>query len=210
MEAMKNFGLATVMGFSAILALASCGGSSDGGSCGNTSPCGGDIVGTWTIQSSCVAGATMDGGCPGATIDSTNIKVTGTAVYRSDLTYSVTGVLNGSISTTLPPSCLVGQGQTFTCAQLQDLLTAQGESGLTFTCSGTSSCTCVETLTAVTTNETGTYTTTAGGLLTQTPSDGSDPDENDFCVKGNTLTLSAHGDATMMRGLRATITLTKN
>jgi hypothetical protein len=41
--------------FLAMVVVAGCGGS--GGTCGNTAACGGDIVGAWTITSTCVGGA---------------------------------------------------------------------------------------------------------------------------------------------------------
>ena len=61
--------------------LAGCGGSSDGGggggSCGKVSPCGGSLVGTWTITSSCesVSNFTVGAECPGATIDESQIVI---------------------------------------------------------------------------------------------------------------------------------------
>jgi len=53
--------------------LGGCGGSSGdgGGSCGKVPPCGGSLVGTWTITSSCESVSNFTDGteCPGATID---------------------------------------------------------------------------------------------------------------------------------------------
>jgi len=210
MVSMKVLELATVLGFSAVLALGSCGGSSDGGSCPATAPCGGDIVGTWTIQSACLVSSMMDGGCPGSTIKASSLTYTGSAVYRADLSYALNGVLAGSITATFPTSCLMNQGQVLTCAQVQDLLTTQADPGLSFSCTGTSPCTCVETLTGVVVNDVGTYTVGAGGLLTLNASDGRGPEQDDYCVKQNTLTLSPHEDGSMMQQFKGSIVLTKN
>jgi len=210
MVTMKHLLLA-VLGFPAFLGLASCGGSSSGGSCGSVTPCGGDVVGTWTIQSSCLENVAQQGGCPGSTVDQSTLNVTGSYAYRADLTYTLTGVLNGSATTTLPTSCLTLQGQILTCAQVQDLVTSAADPGISITCTGTSTCTCVETLSNISISDAGTYAITTGGLLTLTSSDGSDPEMDDYCINGNTLTMSPHADATMMgQAYKGKITLTKS
>ena len=73
--------------------LAGCGGSSDGGgggSCGKVSPCGGSLVGTWTITASCesVSNFTVGAECPGATIDESQITTSGTLVFNADMTFT--------------------------------------------------------------------------------------------------------------------------
>jgi hypothetical protein len=79
------------------------------------------------------------------------------------------------------------------------------------TCTGSSTCTCKAVLSNVTSTITGTYTTTAAGLLTDTPMGGGTTSPSDYCVKGKTLTLSPHAGAAMMgQSVSGTITLTKS
>ena len=57
---------------------------------------------------------------------------------------------------------------------------------------------------------TGSYTTTAAGVLTDTPMGGGAASPSDYCVKGKTLTVSPHaGSAMMGQTVSGTITLTK-
>ncbi|HXI60539.1 MAG TPA: hypothetical protein VNO55_30970 [Polyangia bacterium] len=206
---MKNTLSVTGAIFLAMMGLSGCGDS--GGACGNTAACGGDIVGTWTVTSSCVsATASMfDSSCPGATIGNVNIKVTGTATYNADKTYTSSATFSGSESVTQPASCLSVNGSMASCAQLTQSLA--GNPGFkSATCTGTGGCTCNIVLNDDTTMETGTYTTTAAGLLTETPAGGA-ASQSDYCVKGKTMTDSPHaGSAMMGESLSGTITLTKS
>src|SRR3954470_13029143 len=71
--------------------MAGCGGDGKGGgaaSCGKVAPCGGSLVGTWTVSSSCDSPTNFTGGaaCPGATIDESQVKVTGLLTFGADMT----------------------------------------------------------------------------------------------------------------------------
>jgi hypothetical protein len=193
----------------AMVVLTGCGGS--GGTCGNTAACGGDIVGTWTITSSCVSGSVASSSCPGETVDTANLKISGTVTYAADLTYTVNSLLSGSETLTLPLSCVNKPGATTppkTCDQLG--ATLMGTISESITCTGSSVCTCHVVISNQTSMTTGTYTTTAAGLLTETAMGGS-PSQNDYCVKGKTFTLSPHAAAAMMgQSVSGTITLTKS
>lgn len=180
------------LGMVASFFVSACGGSSDGsGSCGTTAACGGDIVGTWTITSSCLNASMPDMDCPGATIGSSTLKVTGTATYNADLTYSHTGTISGTAAFTIPASCLMSQGTTVTCDQLNQFFAAAPIPGVTIHCTGSTSCSCTETATNADASESGTYTVTAAGTLTETTTDGDDT-VSDYCVKGTTLNVSEH------------------
>ena len=110
-----------------------------------TQPCGGDLVGSWTVINGCadarvaVAGVQNvigGGGCPGLTIGSVDSVQAGTLTFASDMTFTSTVSVSGTTTVTLPPDCLGGQ----TCAQVGTWFLIQGlsEGG----CTGTSSCTC--------------------------------------------------------------------
>jgi len=194
-----------------LVALAASGCGSSGGTCSNTAACGGAVVGTWTITSSCVSesASMLDSQCPTATASGSNLTISGSITYNADGTYSSTSTVSGSVSVTLPPSCLTTNGVTLTCAQLNQLFQSNPTAGVTLNCTGTSSCACTETLASQTSSETGTYTTTAAGLLTNTPTGGT-VSQTDYCVKGTTMTQSPHaGSAMMGQTIAGTITLTK-
>ncbi len=193
------------------MALVAAGCGSSGGTCSNAAACGGSVVGTWTITSSCVsASASMTNSqCPGES-GTSNLHVSGTITYNADGTYTSNATASGSITVTVPASCLTSNGVTVTCAQLNQQAQANPTAGVTVNCTGTSSCNCVETIAAQTSTETGTYVTTTAGVLTQTPSGGT-ASQDDYCVKGTTMTLSPHAGSTMMGTVESgTITLTKS
>jgi hypothetical protein len=208
---MKNFLSVGVFGLVALAAFAGCGGGSDGASCGNTAACGGDVVGTWKITSSCVKADMTDftADCPTATVSSSGLQITGTITYNADKTYTSMATISGKVAVTLPASCLSMGGVTVTCAQLQQLLNTDPSTPTT--CTGSSSCTCTVTQMNQTSTENGTYTTTAAGLLTQTAAGNTTPDESDYCVKGTSMTQSPHAGSTMMgAGVTGTIVLSKS
>ena len=152
----------------------------------------------------------FDSQCPSATVSSSNLTITGSVTYNADGTYSSTSTVGGSVYVTLPASCLMSNGITLTCDQLNQASQANPTPGLTLHCTGSSSCACMETIANQTSSVTGTYTTTAAGLLTDTPTGGT-ADQTDYCVKGTTMTQSPHAGSTMMgQNVSGTITLTKN
>jgi hypothetical protein len=192
----------------AMMVLSGCGDSGDG-TCGNTPACGGDIVGAWTITSACLnPGSRTSAACQG-TSDIANIKLTGTVTYNADLTYTANTMFSGSETVTLPLSCLPSSNGQATCDQLGQQFRGD-PSTQTVTCSGTTTCSCKIVFANETSMTTGTYSTTAAGVETDTPTVG-EPSQSDYCVKGKTLTLSPHADAGMMgQSISGTITLTKS
>jgi hypothetical protein len=167
----------------------------DGGSCPGAGTCGGNIVGTWNITSSCLdvdVSGTIPADCPTATAQPVNFKLTGTITYRADLTYSRKSTYTGGVAITYPATCLnTPDAGTQTCAQLTTALQAD----MTYTdvacvAAGTG-CTCTGTLAAQTTqNLTGMYTTSPGGLLTEMEGQAGALNRNDYCIMGDTLTTS--------------------
>jgi hypothetical protein len=206
---MRVTGLASAVG--GLVALVATGCGSSGGTCGNTAACGGNVVGTWTITSSCVsASASMvDTGCPTATASASNLTIDGSFTYNADGSYTSTASVSGSVRVSLPQSCLTSNGVTITCDQVNQALQNDPTAGVTLSCTGSLSCTCTETISNETSTETGTYTT-AAGVVTQTPAGGT-ASESDYCVKGTTMTQSPHASSTMMGEVESgTITLAKN
>lgn len=206
-----------VVPFVAALSLVGCGGSSkdgdDSDGCANAAACGGDIVGAWQISSTCLTfdSSTMSNDdCPGQTTRVADWDMTGNFNFNADLTYSANATQTGTVVTTLPASCLMRQGITLSCAQLEDALQANladsGFSSGTCSVSAGNGCACTIVTLPQSSNASGTYTTSGSGVLTQTETGGS-PDSSNYCVKGSTLTLSP--TASEMSGVAGSLTLTK-
>ena len=207
--------VATVV-FSAALGLTmfSCGGGS--GSCGKVQPCGGDVVGNYSVSAACYDTAALNmmnviADCPGATVNISGLSVSGSGSFNADMTYSVMETISASVSEAIPASCLMMSGITLTCAQLdqaiQTLLTQNPGTYQSAHCSGSSSCTCSFVLAAQTTTETGTYTT-SGTTITTTDSTGTSSSSS-YCVQGNELHM-LQVDMTMAMGkVQADLVFTK-
>jgi len=147
--------------------------------------------------------------CPGATASGSNLNIHGTITYNADGTYSSSDTFSGSVSVHLPASCLTVNGVTVTCDQLNQEFASNPMPGVTFTCSGSSGCTCLETVSGESSSETGTYSV-ASGVVTDTAMDGT-VSQTDYCVHGTTMTQSPHAGSSMMGAVESgTITLTKS
>jgi hypothetical protein len=192
-------------GILAVAMLSGCGGEG-GGTCGVAAPCGGDIVGTWTVTSACVT-ANVTGfltNCPSATLSISDLRITGTTAYDADLTYTQDTVASGTDVVTLPRECI----GALTCADLAASFLQENPPPTSVTCwAAGSGCACALGVPTQSTIETGTYTTTSAGLLTQTKTGGA-PGQANYCVKGTTLTVSSQ---VSMMGVQVfdTITFTK-
>jgi hypothetical protein len=217
-----------ILGFAGVgvcLLVSACGNTSDGsdGECPNGAACGGSIVGSWKITSSCVTidldSMMASASCPEQTSDAKNLKVTGNVTYGADLSYTSNFTLAFDVVVAQPKSCLTKQNITLTCAQLQQGVEAQlamtAFTSVNCAAAAGGGCACTFRGASQTISNAGTYTTTGAGLLTETPTGGA-PDDSDYCVKGSTLTLSPHGDANavmnavmMDSSTSGTITLTK-
>ncbi len=124
----------------------SMGGGATGGTKGAANPCddvaacGGDVVGTWNVQSSCVeVSGRLDLsstgiGCRETTITGGSLQVTGTFTANGDGTYMDNTTTTGSEQFTLEASCLI-LGEETTCARIGTPL------GLSL---GFASCTCTD------------------------------------------------------------------
>jgi hypothetical protein len=131
------------------------GGSSSGGaggaSCSNVQPCGGDVVGTWTVTSSCleVTGrldmSVFGLNCAPAPVTG-SLRVTGTWIAKSNGTYSDNTTTSGSETFTLAASCLQISGTTITCDRLDPLLASGGYDAVSCTPAAGGGCTCSATV----------------------------------------------------------------
>jgi hypothetical protein len=181
--------------------------STDGGSCPRSGACGGDIVGTWSITSSCldvdVSGSIPDY-CPTATAKPVDVQIRGTVTYNADLTYSRQIIFSGGVAINFPASCLTtgDAGKPMTCDQLAQELMLDVNYASVSCVAATSGCACTGTLAPQTTQiKTGMYTATSTGLLIETETGRATPDTSDYCIKGSTLSTSPHAMGVMASGM---------
>src|SRR5512141_2722901 len=114
------------------------GGSSSASSlpnCPNGSTCGGDVVGTWDVTSSCLTFSgdmdTMAGslGCPKLPVTGT-LEVTGTWTAKSNGSYVDKTITKGKIAFTLAPDCLTVSKAPVECVAMKDAFTTLGWNGI--------------------------------------------------------------------------------
>jgi len=176
------------------------GGSSGAGgageSCSNVMPCGGSVVGTWNVTSSCltVSGQldlTLAGlNCPAAAITG-SLHVSGTWTGNSDGTYSDNTTTTGSEEFALAPACLFLSGTTTTC----DGISGPLQGGLGFqsvncTTASSGGCSCTGTvqqpggagLVSVVASVSGNFVTSSNILTIDNASNYS------YCVSGTKMT----------------------
>ena len=118
------------------------------GSCPSVSPCGGDVVGTWTVTSSClrVSGdmdlSSLGLNCTSAPVTG-SLEVTGTWTAKSDGSYTDDTKMTGDEELALPPSCLLISGTTTTCDKIGGAMAGLGFATIECTNSASGSgCTC--------------------------------------------------------------------
>jgi len=177
---------------SLVVALAGCGGGGNSAppNCLQVQPCGGNVVGTWTLLGACYASAfrtqlstSLAASCPGASIDTLDIDMSGTVTFNADLTYAANVHETLTITERIPLSCL----NASSCAAVPS-----NTSESTISCTGTTTCTCHASGMPAG-DETGTYTT-SGTSLTITAPDSTTTDA--YCVQNNQLHVIGLDDAT--------------
>ena len=176
----------------AVMLLAACGNGNDngsgGGTCGKVQPCGGSIVGNWTIRSSCESVVSFTGGvdCPGAVVDDSMKVTTGAVIYSADASYTINTSRSGTIKFQVPLACT----SFVTCDDYAATITPLPPTATT-TCATLAAdvCDCElvysGTLSAA---DFGSYTTD-GDTLTLTSVIGGSQIVEKYCVQGNELHL---------------------
>ena len=164
----------------------------------NVTPCGGVVVGTWTVTSSCleVSGEVdMTGfglGCSSASVTG-SLEVTGSWTANADGTFSDNTTTSGNETLELPPECLNVSGTTTTCSRVtSSIASILGYASVDCVDSANGGCTCAATvdqtggigLVSVEASADGNYTT-ADNLIT------TDHDlQYSYCVAASTLTMT--------------------
>jgi non-reducing end alpha-L-arabinofuranosidase len=178
----------------------SAGAGSGGGSgvpnCPNGTSCGGDLVGTWQVSSSCLA---LSGdlnvemgslGCKTIPVVS-SLQVTGTWTVKSDGSYKDATTTKGSMTFPLDPSCLSVSSVPVECGNMGAAFNTLGWNNTT--CSETDGkCSCkAETnlvgglgLPSIYSSDSGNYEASGGALKVD------EQVEYSYCVEGSNLTLT--------------------
>ena len=187
------------------------GSSSNGGaSCSNVTPCGGNMVGTWTVTSSClkVTGAldlmSFGAGCPTAPATG-SCQVTGTWTANADGTYSDNTTTSCEEQITLAPSCLVISSTPVTCEGAGNLLKSLGYASFQCTSAAGGGCDCRATvqqtgglgMVSPAPSTMGNYTT-AGNVVTVTGDSGDT--KYSYCVSGDQMTVSPQSAGPTLTG----------
>jgi non-reducing end alpha-L-arabinofuranosidase len=181
-----------------------------GASCSNVTACGGDLVGTWTVTSTClkVTGnldpSPVGAGCTSAPVTG-DLQVSGTWTAVGDGTYTDDTVTTGTEQFTLAPSCLVVSSTAVSCAGAASFIQALGFTSLACTSAAGGGCNCSGTVgqsgglgllsPAPSTN--GNYTT-AGNTFSLTGDIGNTTYA--YCVSGSQLTLTPQSTSPTVTG----------
>jgi hypothetical protein len=170
-------------------------GSGGGAFCADVPPCGGDVVGNWTVTSSCLkvtgdVDVTMLGlTCTSVPVAGT-LQVSGTWTATSDGKYSDHTTTSGDEQLTVGDRCVMYAGTIVHCQDLKGLFALLGHASFICTDDPTGFCLCQATveqdggigLVSMEPSVSGQYTT-SGNMITI--------DSNtkySYCVSGNTMT----------------------
>jgi len=180
--------------------------TSVGGTCSNVAPCGGNVVGTWNVTSSCLrlTGAmdvSLAGlGCKTVPLSSGSLQVTGKWTGNADGTYADNTTTTGSIAFPLDASCLTISSVPTTCERAAVIFAALGWSATCSSANGQCNCTATANqsgglgLVSTDAAKSGMYSTSGNVLTTD------DTLKNSYCVSGNTLTMAPQTSGVTLTG----------
>ncbi len=186
------------------------------GGCASGTACGGDLVGTWTVTSSCLAVSgeldlsLVGTGCRTAPV-SGSLQVTGTWTASPDGTYTDGTTTTGQEQLTLAPSCLVISSTPVTCDGAASIIKNLGYASLTCMPATGGGCACSGTvnqhggLGLVSFAPSTSGNDTISGTVVSLSGDSGDT-KYSYCVANDTLTMAPQTTSATLTG---TITLSK-
>jgi hypothetical protein len=189
-------------------AVGSGGGGGGSASCLNLLPCGGNLVGTWRFTADCFDLAFLQplaqqGFCAQASVTAATVTRSGTATFALNGTYTVSQTATAIVEYRVPFSCVSASAAS--CVAFGDLIQQYyALPGETFTCSGSTICSCTDGVLSSGTDN-GSYQTSGTGLTLTSAIDGY-PSMTRYCVQGSTLHLLTI-DATATTGIGEDIVL---
>jgi hypothetical protein len=172
--------------------------------------CGGNVVGTWTVTSSClkVSGnldpSVVGAGCSSAPVTG-DLQVSGTWTAVGDGTFIDDTVTTGTEQFTLAPACLLVSSTPVSCTGAAGFIQLLGFGALTCTSAAGGGCNCSGTvhqsgglgLLSPAPSTSGYYTTGANTLTLS--GDGGDT-KSSYCVSGSKLTVTPQSTTPTMTG----------
>jgi hypothetical protein len=169
----------------AVAALAGC--ETTAPRCAFTA-CGGALDGQWTIKERCPGAAPE---CPGVRVDTSAVTLEGSLTFSGGSNYQASVRQKGTIVATVPLACYPTASG---CAAVEGELRAAASRDPTsaigsVVCSGTSVCTCNETLRDRPVSESGSYRIVESRVILTSAA--GDATTNDYCVSGSQLKLRA-------------------
>ena len=174
---------------------AGAGGAGASGTCTDFTACGGSLLGTWQLTSTCFFMPPAASGCADETVDAATFHESGSYVFNSDLTYAASVTPSGTLGFTMPQSCTPAQAIATTCAVFNStyssLVSQPGSPYASAGCavSGTD-CVCTFTFNGQAVSATGTYAV-GTDTVTLTRAGSTTATTNNFCVQGTELSLDA-------------------
>lgn len=187
-------------------------------SCDNVTACGGDVVGTWAVTSSCVP-VSGETDMMGFGLGCTSAPVTGMLNITGTWTLSADGMITDATSTSgaqeieLPPECLDVSGTVTTCDRVGAPLQGLGFASVTCADNDTGGCDCPATIeqsggaayVSFSPVATGTYTTADNKVII---TNGREETEYTYCVTNDVMTMTPTS-VNKTGGLGGTIVLQK-
>jgi hypothetical protein len=168
-------------------AVGGAGGAGGGvADCGEVQPCGGEIVGSWTIKGACAPAPTLAGvvaqleALCGDVVTTTTIDVSGTVVLNADGTYTTSGTDGANATVHVTASCLAQSGMT-----CDDVGRGVGTASACVSASG--ACDCTLSTPAQSATQTGTYTVSGTSLTLDVMTPAPRTEIDGFCVTGDEL-----------------------
>jgi hypothetical protein len=172
-------------------------GGTAGTTCEVTTPCGGDVVGSWTVSSSCLKVSGQVDLSPTGLACKTGevtrlLKVSGTWTAAANGSYTDRTITSGDVRMVLPSSCLAISGAFVSCETMGIVLQSMGYDTMTCTPATNGGCTCTGTvyqaggvgIPSPYAESVGTYTTASNLLTTDSLNTYS------YCIAGTRMTLS--------------------
>jgi hypothetical protein len=181
-------------------------GAVTGDACPSFTACGGDIVGTWRVTTTCASEQSSSWCAEVVTIDRSGAQMDYTFASDGTFTIAYSGTIRESVQ--YPFRCISAgdAGPAETCAGLQEMAQKTmhadaGTAGFTptaFACRvDATGCLCDEVLELTATTTINTYSTHDNQLVAWTATDAAAPDTGgapaaEYCVSGNTLAIHWH------------------
>ena len=144
-------------------------------------PCGGALLGTWTLTEACADIATQPAPtCPDQRIVSWTPTLTGNWTFNADLTYSRSTITSAVVVWNIPLSCISALAAS--CADFEAQTQATLDRGRDDHVHGNTTCVCTETRRARSQTDNGTYQVT-GSNVTYTSAVSGTTGTGSYCVQ---------------------------